>query len=168
MRWLFGMLFCLWGVVDQAPKNGLEVGDPLPAFRLESVNGEMISNDSLKGNLIVWTFWASWNQPSRKNNIEMVKLYEKYRQLNFLKKRKVLFITFSLDTQADLWKIALLKDDLHWKMNICDFKGWESPIVEQFKVSRLPTNFIAGKDGKIVAKNIWGRELDSVLTVLNH
>jgi thiol-disulfide isomerase/thioredoxin len=142
------------------------VEDPLPSCILYRTNAEPVYTDSLKGNILVLDFWASWNAPSRKHNMQLIKMHEKYRQYNFRRKKQVLFLSVSMDTQPELWLIARAKDDLHWPYNFCDFKGWESPLATQLNLYRIPANFVVDETGKIVGKDLWGTRLDSLLQSL--
>lgn len=139
------------------------IGDTLPPLAL---SGNM-NTDSLRGHILVVDVWASWNAPSRRHNLQLIKLYEKYRQINFRRDRQVIFLSISLDTQQDMWLIARAKDDLHWPYNFCDFKGWESPLVPALNLKRVPSNFLVNEQGIIIARDIWGTPLDSTLKSLH-
>ena len=44
-----------------------------------------------------------------------------------------------------------------------DLKGFDSPLVKSYNISAIPRNFLVDKDGKIVAKDLHGRELQQKL-----
>ncbi|MES2778412.1 MAG: TlpA disulfide reductase family protein [Bacteroidota bacterium] len=141
------------------------LGEKVPLFTAISLSGDTVSMEKLKGNLVLLDFWASWNQPSRKNNLTTLKLYEKYRAVSLRKRRKFIVIQISLDTRADLWRTAIHRDNLYWKTHICDLKGWNSPYVSQFQFKRIPTNLLIDTAGNIIARDIWESRLDSALSV---
>lgn len=149
------------------PQKPLAAGDKLPSCTFLNASGETVNTDSLRGNILVMDFWASWNIPSRSHNKQLIKLYEKYRTINFRKKHQILFLSISLDTQRELWLVARAKDNLHWHHNICDFKGWDSEVMDQLNINIIPANFVIDREGEIAAKNSWGMELDSTLRELN-
>jgi thiol-disulfide isomerase/thioredoxin len=136
-----------------------------PIFTAITASGDTVSIEKLRGNLVLVDFWASWNQPSRKNNQVTLKLYEKYRAVSLRKKRKFIVVQISLDTRPNLWRTAISKDNLYWKTHICDFKGWNSPYVSQFKFKRIPTNILIDTSGNVITRDIWGSQLDSALSV---
>ncbi len=142
-------------------------GDPLPDFKMVSVNGDTLIKDSLKGSVMVLNFWASWCQPARRYNRELTSIYEKYRKLNLKHASRILFINYSIDTEKEIWRIAKMQDNLYWPYHIMDLKGWESPVVEQFHLRKIPSNYIVNAEGKIVARDLWGKSLDSLLSILN-
>lgn len=149
------------------PADHLLPGDRLPSCAFRNASGEMVYTDSLRGHIVVLDIWASWNLPSRSHNLQLIKLYEKYRVLNIRKKHQVCFLSISMDTQRDFWLVARAKDDLHWPYNICDFKGWDSETLDSLDLHIIPANFIVDANGTIVARNLWGPVLDSTLKELN-
>ena len=151
----------------QVPIEKYKVGDKFPACAFVNGAAGTIHTDSLVGDVLVIDFWASWNLPSRKYNLQLIKLYEKYRQQNFRKKHQIQFISVSLDTRNDLWLVARAKDNLHWPINSCDFKGWESEFTDKLGLELIPANYIVDPKGVIVAKNLWGPQLDSTLKTLS-
>lgn len=138
-------------------------GKPAPDFVLNTAAGDNISLSSLKGSLVFIDFWASWCLPCRKQNVSLVKLQEKYKLMAKRKGLNVVFVSVSLDTNKELWNVAVVKDNLNWKLQACDFKGWDSPVVKAYQVKKIPTSFLLGKDGIILAKDIWGSALETEL-----
>jgi hypothetical protein len=53
-----------------------------------------------------------------------------------------------------------------WKNIVCDYKGWESPWVDIFKVKMLPQNFLLDGNGKVIAHDLWYEELEKQLKAL--
>jgi thiol-disulfide isomerase/thioredoxin len=47
---------------DSNPEN-VVVGNRAPEFALTSLDGTTVNSDSLKGNVVVLNFWATWCQP---------------------------------------------------------------------------------------------------------
>src|SRR6185436_17924716 len=110
----------------QSDPTGLKPGDPAPSFVISNpLSGVQLVSDSLKGNVIVVDFWASWCMPSRKNNSQMGTLYNKYMKLNRRNKDRLVFIHYSMDTSKELWQVARARDKLNWPNQVCDFNGWE-------------------------------------------
>ncbi len=136
-----------------------------PVFTAVSLTGDTVSIERLRGNIVLVDFWASWNQPSRKNNQTTLKLYEKYRASSLRKKKKFIVVQVSLDTRENLWRTAIIKDNLYWKTHICDFKGWSSPFVAHYQFKRIPTNILIDTAGNVIAHDIWESRLDSALAV---
>ena len=139
------------------------MGELAPNFSGITISGDSLSLVSFRGNIVLVDFWASWNQPSRRNNLATRKILEKYRALSLRKKRKFLVVQISIDTKPDLLTTAISKDNLYWKTQLCDYKGWESKYVEQFMIRRVPANFLIDTAGYIIAKDIWSFTLDTTI-----
>jgi thiol-disulfide isomerase/thioredoxin len=145
------------------PPDELNPGSPAPDFAVVSMRGDSIRLSNLNGSLVFIDFWASWCLPCRKQNAELVKIQDKYRALARRKGLPIVFVAISMDTHPEFWRLAITKDNLSQRSQVCDFKGWESPLVKSYKIRRIPSSFLVGTDGKIMAKNIWGAALDAAL-----
>ena len=47
-----------------------------------------------------------------------------------------------------------------------DLKLWESEVVELYAIQSIPHTILLDKEGKIIAKNLRGEELDQKLSEL--
>ena len=60
------------------------------------------------------------------------------------------------------WKAAIVKDGLVWKQ-VSDLQGWANATSDQFYIKAIPTNLLLDKDGRIIAKNLFGKKLQAKL-----
>jgi len=88
----------------------------------------------------------------RKENPNVVRLYEKYKAQGF----DVLGI--SLDRTKDKWIKAIEKDGLEWH-HVSDLKGWKNQVAKQYSVSSIPHTLLLDREGKILARNMRGEQL---------
>lgn len=56
---------------------------PAPLFKLESLGGEPVSLEQLKGQVVMINFWASWCGPCRQEMPLLEKLHAKYKSMGF-------------------------------------------------------------------------------------
>jgi thiol-disulfide isomerase/thioredoxin len=140
--------------------NGLPINVQAPNIVLQNPRGDSIQLKNLLGKYVLLDFWASWCQPCRKENPNVVKLYEKYHF------QGLEIFSVSLDDKNDRWLNAIKQDDLSWENHGCDFAGWESVVAKTYKVSSIPMTFLLDKKGKIIAKNLRGDELEKKLAEL--
>lgn len=142
---------------DVLSKKKLANGTPAPEITMNNQDGKPLSLSSLKGKVVLIDFWASWCAPCRAENPNVVKAYANYKSKGFE------VFSVSLDADGGKWKLAIQKDNLSWASHVCDFKAWQSPVVPQYGFKGIPYNVLIDKDGKILAKNLRGEELEKKL-----
>lgn len=130
-----------------------------PSFVLLDTTGKKVSLKDFKGQYVLVDFWASWCAPCRKENPNIVKAYAKYHEKGFE------VVAISLDDKKAPWLKAISTDGLPWK-HISDLKGWKSDLAIQYGIRSIPASFLVDKDGKIIAKNLRGKELEAKLEEL--
>lgn len=141
-------------------QNSLGVGTPAPEINMNTPEGKPLALSSLKGKVVLVDFWASWCGPCRAENPNVVAAYKKYAAKGFD------IYSVSLDKDAEKWKQAILKDGLIWKNHVSDLKFWQSPVVQLYNFNAIPTNVLIDKEGKIIAKNLRGEELEKKLAAI--
>ena len=134
----------------------IEVGSIAPEISLPSPKGDTINLSSLKGKYVLLDFWASWCRPCRGENPNLVKAYQKYHNKGFE------IYQVSLDKGKEEWVNAIAKDNLTWK-HVSDLKFWKCTPAKVYGVQGIPASFLLDKEGKIIAMNLRGEELQSKL-----
>lgn len=123
-----------------------------PEFSAKSPNGTTISLKESMGKVTIIDFWASWCGPCRKENPNVVALYNEFHS------KGLNIIGVSLDDEATKWKDAIAKDKLTWNQ-VSNLKGFQDPIAIQYDIQQIPTTFVLDSNGNIVAKDLRGDEL---------
>lgn len=144
----------------------LNKGDIAPDFNLNDVSGNPISLSSLKGNIVLLDFWASWCKPCRMENPNLVSAYKKYGEKGF----KILSVSLDGVPQQQNpkkdWTKAIEKDKLIWDTHASELKGWQSSIVTTYGIEGIPFTLLIDKDGSILGKNLRGNKLNKKLAEL--
>jgi peroxiredoxin len=132
------------------------VGQILPKFSQKDTTGNEFSVKALSGKYLLIDFWASWCGPCRRENPNIVKAYQTYKDKNF----EILGV--SLDSKKESWINAIKKDALTW-YHVSDLKGWKNEVSDMFGIKSIPQNLLINPEGIIIARNITGSELEGVL-----
>lgn len=136
----------------------LNPGKMAPVFEELGVDRKTTySLASLKGKVVLIDFWASWCGPCRKENPNVVKTYEKYKNDGFT------VMSVSLDTDKDKWNAAIKQDKLTWDNHVSDLGGWNSRVGKMYGVNSVPFTVLIDQEGKIINTNLRGEALENEL-----
>ena len=138
-----------------------DVGSMAPDFSQPDVNGNQVKLSSFRGKYVLVDFWASWCGPCRAENPNVVKAYNKYKGKNFT----VLGVSLDKPGATADWQGAIKSDGLTWTQ-VSDLKFWKNEAAVLYLVQSIPANFLIDPNGKIVAKNLRGTDLEDKLAEL--
>jgi thiol-disulfide isomerase/thioredoxin len=133
------------------------VGQVVSDIVMQDPYGKTIALSSLRGKYVLVDFWASWCGPCRRENPNVVKLFNKYKDKGFD------IYSVSLDDNKDAWMRAINSDQLLWASHVSDLKKWGSSVVPQFNIEGIPYTMLLDADGRIIAKNLRGEQLEAKL-----
>jgi thiol-disulfide isomerase/thioredoxin len=136
------------------------IGALAPDIALMDPEGNIRKLSSLKGKIVLIDFWASWCGPCRKENPNVVAVYQKYHDKGFE------IYSVSLDKDRESWLKAIAKDNLLWPDHVSDLKYWKSEGAAAYGVTSIPYTVLIDKKGKIVAKKLRGEELENKIKEL--
>ena len=124
-----------------------------PDFELPDMYGEQIRLSSLAGKVILLSFWSAESGRMNNVNAELKGVYERFAERGFE------IYQVAIDTSKALWINAVQEQRLPW-ISVSDMLGDRSPVLGMYNVRTLPANFLIDKEGNIVAKNIYGKDLE--------
>ncbi|MEM6395526.1 MAG: TlpA disulfide reductase family protein [Bacteroidota bacterium] len=152
--------------------GGIRVGMQAPDIQLYSPDSTIYKLSDLRGKVVLLDFWASWCGPCRRENPNVVDVYNRYKDQGFT------VYSVSLDgvdprrsgnlspeqlarqneAQRDRWVAAIEKDGLAWPNHVSELKKWSSPTAQTYGVRGIPKTFLIDRDGNIAAVNLRGAE----------
>jgi thiol-disulfide isomerase/thioredoxin len=135
------------------------IGSSILDIEMPNANNKIVKLSSLKSQYILVDFWASWCPPCRTESKLLYNLYEKYHSKGFE------IYGISLDSKKQRWLDAIQKDKRIW-IEVSTIEGFKTHVAQEFGITALPTNFLINAQGKIIATNIHGNELEKTIQKL--
>lgn len=137
----------------------IQIGFKVNDFKIPDVNNKEHSLYKNLGKYTILDFWSSSCGPCRKENPHLVKIYDKY------KRSGLNIVGISLDVHKEQWINAITKDGLTW-LQLSNLKHTNDPIAALYKITAIPRMFILDHKGTIIARDLYGEELDKKLEEL--
>ena len=135
-------------------------GKEAPDFEELLPDGKTMKLSDLRGKVVLLDFWASWCGPCRRENPNVVQLYETYKDRGFT------VMSVSLDKDRAKWLEAIEKDNLSWPNHVSDLNYWSSKAAKLYGVSGIPFTVLIDQKGNIVKTKLRGPELAAELARL--
>lgn len=155
---------------DVRRKNTIKTGSRIPEFSLttrkvelkkhkkkktiiRTIESRTVSDTSYKDKPLLLVFWATWRSGSQSG------LYRASRLMRE-SENKIQAISYSLDVEDTELKAVERRDSIDYP-SICDFKCWNSPLVQQWGIRELPFFILMDKDRKILASGTnWSKDIE--------
>ena len=156
MKKLFVAVLLFFSVIAvKAQVVGLEVGDIAPEIDLPDTKGNKVALSSLRGEMVLVDFWASWCGPCIKG-IPLLK-----RIQNEYKDKDLQVISISIDDSATKWLAAEKKYAMPW-LQTCDLPAYTNgkELRSLYALHYIPQYFLLDLQGKLIYHNIQLKDDD--------
>ena len=150
------ILFTSFTIISIYSRGQILPGHDAPDIALPAMNGDTVRLSSLKGKVVLLDFWASWCGPCRVANKGLARIYDKFRKKGFE------IYSVSLDDEKQNWAKAIKKDKISW-LQVNDNLGWEAKTARAWNIYALPTSYLINQEGKLIAMDLEGKELEKLL-----
>jgi thiol-disulfide isomerase/thioredoxin len=131
-----------------------------PEISLPTPEGDTIKLSSTRGSVVLLDFWASWCAPCRKENPNLLNVYNIYHKRGFQ------IYQVSLDKTKESWIKGIQDDHLEKWIHVSDIQYWNSIVVPLYKIESIPCNYLLDKEGRIIASNLRSEKLQNKLAEL--
>ena len=143
------MLLCAlaWLCPITGRADGPPVGKPAPSLTLHTLDGKTISTDSLRGKVVIVTFWATWCAPC----LEELPILSAYAAAHAQQGLQVL--AFSIDDADSLPEVRKLAASYSFPAGLLGgaYAGGYG------RIWKCPANFTIDRSGTLV-DNSWNDE----------
>jgi thiol-disulfide isomerase/thioredoxin len=131
----------------QTPLNPVQSTD----FELPTLDGKKLKLSALKGSVVLLNFWATWCPPCRAEIPSMESFHQK------LKGKGLRVLAVDLAEESPKVRDFVTKN----KMEVTVLLDGTGKIGGTYGASSIPTTYVIGKDGSILARAIGAREWDT-------
>ena len=125
-------------------------------FQVADLNGEPLSLEKYRGQIILLDFWATWCPPCIAEMPFVKNTYQKYKNQNFE------IIGISLDNELNQLTTYLEKEDITWPQ----YYDNGGQISNLYQVQAIPTTYLIDSKGIIRYANLRGNALENAVRQL--
>lgn len=119
--------------------EGILVGQAAPNITVNDITGKPINLHSLRGNVVLLDFWATWCYPCKQEIPKLKEIWEKYHGKNFV------IIGISSDTKVENLKSYVEQNEIKWQQYFDATKS----VYFKYVVNAIPRFYLIRKNGII-------------------
>ncbi|OGC42399.1 hypothetical protein A2Y85_07455, partial [candidate division WOR-3 bacterium RBG_13_43_14] len=142
-------------------KGSVNKTDAAQDFTLSTIDGTQITLSSLKGNVVLVDFWATWCPPCKRSIPVLIDLYHKYHERGFT------VLGISTSDSEDILKAFIKEHNIPYPILL-----GSNDVAKQYGVTGIPHMVIIDRKGRIVKtqvgyyeqmEGLFGKIIDSLL-----
>ncbi|MGE5611870.1 MAG: carboxypeptidase regulatory-like domain-containing protein [Bacillota bacterium] len=131
----------------------VEVGQAAPSFETQTLDGKPLKLADYRGKFVLLDFWATWCGPCVAELPNLKAAYEA-----FSKDPRLAVISLSLDEDAAAPRKFAEKNGMVWSQGFLG-KWDDDKVTKEYGVKSIPSLWLIGPDGKVVAKDLRGEQI---------
>ena len=135
------------------------VGKKAIDFNVKDLDGNDLSLEKYRGNVILLDFWAVWCGPCIAEMPNVKGVYEKYKDANFQ------IIGISLDRSRDTLVGYLEKEGITWPQ-FFDENGWQNRVAQMYGINAIPHMYLIDGEGVVRKSGVRGHALEPAVAEL--
>jgi len=150
------------GILRPKLKETLKVGQPVPPFEVETLDGRRLRLEDFRGKYVLLDFWATWCGPCVAEIPELKELHER-----FGKDKRFAVLSLSLDADKEAPRKFVADRGIAWPQGLLG-DPVAGGVQDLYHVEAIPAVFLIGPDGKLVSTGLRGAAIGAaVATALN-
>lgn len=118
-----------------------------PDFTLKTLDGKEVSLSDYRGKIVFLNFWATWCPPCRSEMPSMEKLYQKFKDEDF--------VMLAVSLRENKEKVENFMRD--YKLNFPALLDSTGKVGNTYMVRSIPTTYLISRHGDIIGKAIGAR-----------
>ena len=139
-----------------------KISPPVEAkdFTLENLEGSLVSPKDFQGKVVFLNFWATWCPPCRAEMPAMEKLWQKFKEEDF--------VILAVDLREGKEKVSsFMKENCYTFPVLLDSRGG---VANTYGIRAIPTTYLLNPEGRIVGKAMGARNWASqdALKLMEH
>ncbi len=143
-------------------RKPLAMGAIAPEFTCKDINGNLVKLSDFRGKYLLLNFWASDCSHCLEELPNVQKVYEVLKDENF----EILSVAVDASNREEQWKKFVEDKKLPW-VNLFDERiNGKKKISGLYNIHQTPSNLLLNKEGKIIAKNLYGEDLLNRLSTI--
>ncbi|MGB6201024.1 MAG: TlpA disulfide reductase family protein, partial [Candidatus Acidiferrales bacterium] len=134
------------GTAAGSPNAATLIGMAAPDFTLADTSGKPVTLSTLRGNVVIVDFWASWCPPCQAQMPDLEKMHRELASQGL--------VVLGLDVGEDSARIARFAKQKDYTFKL--LLGAEPDITEKYFVDGYPTTFLVDRQGRIAFRTMGG------------
>lgn len=117
-------------------------------FTLKDLNGKEVSLSDYRGKIVFLNFWATWCPPCRQEMPSMEKLYQRFKDKDF--------VMLAVDLRERQSTVKDFASD--YKLNFTILLDSRGKVSDTYGVRAIPTTYLINRKGKLIGKAVGARD----------
>lgn len=131
------------------------MGATAPEFACKDINGNLVKLSDFRGKYLLLNFWASDCNHCLQELPNLIKVYNTVKGEDF----DILSVALDSSGREKQWRELVKEYKLPW-VNLFDERvNGKKKLSGLYNVHQTPFNLLLNKEGKIIAKNLYGEDL---------